>query len=132
VNIITLRLNYCDENTAASKANNWYKISPNALVFAIGVKLDWNVAINITFQIVKSRQAFPPAAFVFSVQRLLLLLRCGFKWQLHIAQVAFGFYQNQRALVDNNSGRPLARNMHWLRLGSGSGPVRLRSCRRWS
>jgi hypothetical protein len=48
----------------------------------------------------------------FCVPKLLLLLSRLLKWQSHVAQIALGLYQDQRASVDHNRGRSLAWNMH--------------------
>jgi hypothetical protein len=67
----------------------------------------------------------PPAqlrgGFLGGVQRLLLLLRCRFKRQLHVAQVTLGLYQYQGRVVDDHSGWALAGNVHRLGLGSDLG-----------
>ena len=56
----------------------------------------------------------PRRPFCLCYQRLSRLLGC-FKWQLHIAQTAFGFYQDERSCVDLDQCWAFSGNMNLLR-----------------
>lgn len=50
-----------------------------------------------------------------------LLRSGGLKWQCHVAQIALGFNQNQRALLNDHRSGPFAWHMHWFGFCGNSG-----------